>query len=75
MTIKIDAKIVGYEVVKPEEEAAVKEAAQQEKEEKSKGLGLVFVLVIIAFVPQPIPVFLCNGIVIENCSGRVTWVI
>ena len=36
MTIKIDAKIVGYEVVKPEEEAAVKEAAQQEKEEKSK---------------------------------------
>jgi len=36
MTIKIDAKIVGYEVVKPEEEAAVKAAAQQEKEEKSK---------------------------------------
>ena len=34
MTIKIDAKIVGYEVVKPEEEAAVKAAAQQEKEEK-----------------------------------------
>jgi hypothetical protein len=36
MSIKIQKKIVGYEVVKPEEEAAAKEAAQTEVEERQK---------------------------------------
>jgi hypothetical protein len=36
MNIKIDKKIVGYEVVKEEEEAAAQSAAQAEKEGRSK---------------------------------------
>jgi len=36
MAISIKAKIVGYEVVKPEEERAAEEAARLEKEERSK---------------------------------------
>jgi hypothetical protein len=36
MTIKIQKKIVGYEVVKPEEEAAAREAAQAEVEGRQK---------------------------------------
>jgi hypothetical protein len=36
MSIKIDAKIVGYEVAKPEEERAAEQAAQQEREERGK---------------------------------------
>ena len=36
MSIKINENIVGYEVVKPEEEKAAKQAAAQEKEERSK---------------------------------------
>jgi hypothetical protein len=35
MTIKIDAKIVGYEVVKPEEEKAAAAVAQKEREERA----------------------------------------
>ncbi len=36
MPIKINAKIVGYEVAKPEEERAAEAAAQQEREERGK---------------------------------------
>ena len=36
MSIKIDENIVGYEVVKPEEEKAAAEQAAQEKEDRSK---------------------------------------
>jgi len=36
MTIKIQKKIVGYEVVKPEEEAAAREAAKAEVEDRQK---------------------------------------
>ena len=36
MSIKIDEHIVGYEVVKPEEEKAAAQAAAQEKEDRSK---------------------------------------
>jgi hypothetical protein len=36
MPIKIDETIVGYEVVKPEEQKAAEEAAQRDKEERSK---------------------------------------
>jgi hypothetical protein len=36
MSIKIDETIVGYEVVKPEEEKAAEQAAAQEKEDRSK---------------------------------------
>jgi hypothetical protein len=35
MTIKIDTKIVGYEVVKPEEEKAAEEATKKEREERA----------------------------------------
>jgi len=36
MSIKIDENIVGYEVVKPEEEKAAEQKAAQEKEDRSK---------------------------------------
>ena len=36
MPIRINENIVGYEVVKPEEEEAAEQAAQQEKEDRSK---------------------------------------
>jgi hypothetical protein len=36
MSIKIDENIVGYEVVKPEEEQAAEKAAEKEKEDRSK---------------------------------------
>jgi len=36
MSIRIEKKIVGYEVVKPEEEVAVREAAQPEERQKAK---------------------------------------
>jgi len=36
MSIKINENIVGYEVVKPEEERAAEQAAAQEKEDRSK---------------------------------------
>ena len=36
MTMKIQKKIVGYEVVKPEEEAAAREAAKAELEGRQK---------------------------------------
>ena len=35
MTIKIDTKIVGYEVVRPEEQKAAEEATQKEREERA----------------------------------------
>ena len=36
MSIRIEKKIVGYEVVKPEEEAVAREAAQAEERQKAK---------------------------------------
>ena len=37
MPVKIEGKIVGYEVARPEDVKAAELAAQQEKEERSRG--------------------------------------